>query len=152
VLFRSSMASTLTETGKLTPDRILFDMKGVGSPRISRDGSRIAYIFSETERGTAKGRSHLWIMDADGGNQRQLTQGGSSTSEPVWSPDDSAIAFVSNRGKGHAICVLPSDGGEARVTTTHARKPSALEWSPDGAKIAYTIEVDPENPDEADRD
>jgi dipeptidyl aminopeptidase/acylaminoacyl peptidase len=146
------MASTLTETGKLTPDRILFDMKGVGSPRISRDGSRIAYIFSETERGTAKGRSHLWLMDADGGNQRQLTQGGSSTSEPVWSPDDSAIAFVSNRGKGHAICVLPIDGGEARVITTHARKPSGLEWSPDGAKIAYTVEVDPENPDEADRD
>jgi dipeptidyl aminopeptidase/acylaminoacyl peptidase len=146
------MASTLTETGTLTPDRILFDIKSIGSPRISSDGRRITYIFSETERGTAMGRSHLWLMESDGTNQRQITQGGSSTSEPAWSPDDAAIAFVSNRGKGHAICVLPIDGGEARLLTAHARKPVGLEWSPDCSKITYTVEVDPENPDEADRD
>jgi dipeptidyl aminopeptidase/acylaminoacyl peptidase len=146
------MASTLTETRKLTPDRVVFDMKSAATPRISSDGSRIAWIAGETERGTAKSVSHLWLMDASGDNQRQLTQGGSSTSDPVWSPDDSAIAFVSNRGKGVAICVLPLDGGEARSITTHTQKPTALAWSPDGASLAYTVPVDPENPDEMERE
>jgi dipeptidyl aminopeptidase/acylaminoacyl peptidase len=92
-------------------------------------------------------------MDIDGGNKRQMTQSGTSTSDPTWSPDDSSIAFISKRGdEGFAICVLPLGGGEARTITSHTQKPSGLAWSPDGTQIAYTVPVDPENPDEAPRD
>lgn len=146
------MATATTEQARLTPDRIVFDLKNAGTPRISHDGTRIAYVLGGTERGSAKSVSHLWTMNADGSNQRQLTQEGTSTSDPVWSPDDASIAFVSNRGGKSAICVLPLDGGEARVVTSHAQRPSALAWSPDGKSIAYTVPVDPENPDEAERD
>jgi dipeptidyl aminopeptidase/acylaminoacyl peptidase len=138
----------------LSPDRAIFDLQSTATPRISGDGSRIAYILSQTERGTAKGTSHLWLVDADGGNARQLTQTGTSTSDPVWAPDDQSIAFVSQRGEddGYAICILPLAGGETRQITRHTQKPNDLVWSPDGAQLAYTLPVDPENPDEAPRD
>lgn len=145
--------SLTQEIPVLTPDRLLFDLQTVGTPRISSDGSRIAYVRSRTERGTGKGAGHLWLMNADGTNQRQLTQAGTATSDPAWSPDDSAIAFISNRAdEGFAICVLPLDGGEARIVTTHCQRPFGLAWSPDGSTLAYTVPVDPENPTEAPRD
>ncbi len=99
----------------LSPDRAIFDLESISVAKISRDGSRIAYIHSSTERGTAKSTSHLWLINIDGSQPRQLTQTGSTTSDPVWSNDDSSIAFVSKRGDDFAICILPIDGGEART-------------------------------------
>ncbi|HVL23464.1 MAG TPA: S9 family peptidase, partial [Thermomicrobiales bacterium] len=138
----------------LTPDRLIFDLQSTATPRISHDGARVAYIRSATERGTARSTSHLWLVDVDGANPRQLTQTGTSTSDPVWAPDNASIAFISQRGENgaHAICLLPLAGGEARVVTTHTQRPTGLAWSPDGTQIAYTIPVDPENPDETPRD
>jgi dipeptidyl aminopeptidase/acylaminoacyl peptidase len=147
------MATSTQQARTLSPDRLVFDLQSVSTPRISADGTRIAYIHGKTERGTAKGVSHLWLIDVDGGNPRQMTQAGTATSDPAWSPDDSSIAFVSKRGEdGFAICILPLHGGEARSVTSHSQKPSTLVWSPDGSQIAYTVPVDPENPDEAPRD
>lgn len=136
----------------LSPDRAIFDLESISAARISGDGSRIAYIHGSTERGTAKANSHLWLINTDGSQPRQLTRTGSATSDPAWSPDDASIAFVSRRGDGFAICILPIDGGEARPVTSHEQRPTGLAWSPDDSQIAYTVPVDPANPDEAPRD
>lgn len=148
------MATTITETRSLTPDRLVFDLQSTATPRISGDGTRVAYIQSIIERGTAKTTSHLWLLDLDDGELRQLTRSGTVTADPAWAPDDRSIAFVSNRGEGpgFAICVLSLDGGEARTITSHAQRPNGLAWSPDGTELAYTVPVDPENPTEAPRD
>ena len=34
-----------------------------------------------------------WVMDADGGNQRQLTDNDRRDEEPQWSPDGTRVAF-----------------------------------------------------------
>jgi len=58
------------------------------APRFDPSGERIAY-----QRGP-----RIWIMDADGGNQRQLTTAGGIQRCPVWSPDGSAIAYCQGPG------------------------------------------------------
>ena len=41
----------------------------------------------------------IYVMGSDGSNLTRLTEEGWNDS-PVWSPDGSKIAFVSNRGTG----------------------------------------------------
>ena len=42
-------------------------------------------------------RSHVWVIDAAGGEPRQLTAGKYAESAPRWSPDGRAVWFVSDR-------------------------------------------------------
>ena len=100
---------------------------------VSPDGLRIAYT----------GQGDIHVVDADGGNDRNLTADPGSDAWPAWSPDGSHIAFGSNRdqvfGK-YDIFIMKSDGTELRKIVTAGWTPA---WSPDGGRLAFTAE-DPE--------
>ena len=51
-----------------------------GDPMYSSDGSKIAYMSNES------GYWHIYIMDADGSNVRQITEGETNNLFPVWRP------------------------------------------------------------------
>ena len=85
--------------------------------------------------------SQLFVIPADGGEARQLTQGDDASRAPAWSPDGRQVAFSRLRG-GVAdynlsdIWVAGADGGSAhRISETVGRATSPT-WSPDGSLIA----------------
>ena len=75
-------------------------------------------------------------MDADGGNQRNLTHHPALDSSPDWSPDGSQIAFTSERTNGLSIFVMDADGANVRQLT-EGPFDVAPKWSPDGKRIAF---------------
>ncbi len=80
----------------------------------------------------------IYVMDADGGNLRNLTNNRADDFAPAWSPDGSQIAFHSNRDGNEEIYVMNANGGNQRnisnATNVSDREPT---WSPDGSQIAF---------------
>ena len=86
------------------------------------------------------GNPEIYVMDADGGNQENLTNHPAYDAEPAWSPDGTKIAFVSGRDGGPSqIHVMDADGKNViRLTEGRGRKGDP-DWSPDGGKIAFSF-------------
>ncbi len=88
---KSSTALWLAATDGKTPPKQLTDPKGKrdANPRWSPDGSQI--LFESSRSGT----SQLWLVDAKGGEPKQITSISSGASNGIWSPDGARVAFVS---------------------------------------------------------
>jgi dipeptidyl aminopeptidase/acylaminoacyl peptidase len=88
-------------------------------------------------------RTHLFTIRAEGGEPQQVTDGDWDDGQPSWSPDASAIAFVSDRTdqrwSWHAPQVWVADlaSGDQRRISDEAMAAGAPQWSPDGTTIAY---------------
>ena len=84
-------------------------------------------------------------MDPDGKNPHNLSNNSGDDFYPVWSPDGSRIAFVSNRendkGGGQFIYVMDADGSHVRQLSSE-NESNWPDWSPDGSHITYTNKGD----------
>src|SRR5581483_3869163 len=99
-------------------------------PDISPDGSKIVFVSNRD------GKGEIYIMDADGSNQRNLTNNPANDDSPAWSPDGSMIAFQSDREGTVCIYIMNADGSNVRRVTTN---PGArADWSHDGKRIAFS--------------
>lgn len=85
------------------------------------------------------GNSDIYLMNADGGGQRNLTRHPAADDQPAWSPDGRQIAFSSNRDGNFEIYVMNADGSGLRnLTNTPTQDEQNPVWSPDGRRIACT--------------
>ena len=83
------------------------------------------------------GNAEIYVMNADGTGQTNLTNSPAEDTRPAWSADGSKIAFSSNRGGDFDIYIMNADGtGVTRVTNDAATDISPA-WSPDGSRIAF---------------
>lgn len=123
----------------------LFALSMASDPRISPDGTRIAYVRVSNDIMTDRARRSIWLVDARTGEQVPLAGGAdASTFVPVWSPDGTRIAYVSTEGGAAQLWVKWLKGGEAVRLTGLPSSPSSITWSPDGAAIAYSMLVEGE--------
>ena len=101
-----------------TNPRLLFDGGPyvTGSPRWSPDGRRI--VFDTRAKDPAKvGNPSIWMVDADGGQLRRLTEAATGDVAPSWSRDGAWLYFASTRSGTLQIWKMPSQGGAAKPVT-----------------------------------
>src|SRR5579859_3050811 len=115
-------------------------MPTISAPQLSPDGKRIAYVLTRADMERSVYDADIWMIDADGTNDIQLTRARATDNHPRWSPDGTHIAFLSDRDGGHAaIWLLNANGGEPEKLTNEKGVISDFAWSPDGKTIAFVM-------------
>lgn len=98
-------------------------------PMWSPEGDRILFT---------RGNADLWVMDADGGNDKELFAHW-GLNDYSWSPDGQWIAFSRNDPNFNSdIFIMPSEGGEEINITRHPDYDEGPIWSADGSMLAWT--------------
>lgn len=128
-----------------------------GGPFFSPDGKQIVYrsYHPKTEKEIARYKDRLandliepnnfevWVMDADGGNKRQVTKLGDASFAPYFHPGGKKIIFATNyyaegpQKRNFEIAMINTDGtGLERITNFDSFDGFPM-FSPDGKKLVF---------------
>ncbi len=85
----------------------------------------------------ARGSADIWMMNADGTGERQLTSGAGRNYAPVSSFDGKAIAFHSNRSGNWHIWKMDAEGGSPRQLSVSVRDGNWPQFTKDNKFVLY---------------
>jgi len=110
--------------------RLTFDPEYEGYAVHSPDG-KILFIREKNRIG------HLWVMDADGSHQRQLTDGPTDDCDASYSKDGKSIVFCRWKGGVSHVWVMDNSGANPKPLTDGPWCEGRPVFSPDGTRIAF---------------
>lgn len=148
-------------------ERLTFHKANDSRPVWSHDGGKISFVSNhvkDTKTGNKKSVEHIWVMDADGTDQKQITfNDAREDTDPAFSPKGDTITFAGRKvtqpgdvkndngswgkstGENQATKVEAYDiytatvgGGMITQRTFDAANDSDPYFSTDGESIAFT--------------
>ncbi|MGZ4787727.1 MAG: TolB family protein, partial [Terriglobales bacterium] len=90
-------------------------LKRVGDPILSPDNNWIVFATVHVNLDANSKTPHLWLIRANGGEAKQLTEGPGEDS-PRWSPDSKHILYTSARDGDSQIWVSEFDAAAGALT------------------------------------
>lgn len=130
-----------------------------GGPVFSHDGKKIVWRANRpgtpelmqrykdllADNLTSPMKMELFVADADGKNEHQITDFGCASFAPTFTPDDKKIVFSSNKhncdGRKFELYMINPDGTGLEQVTSFGGFTSFPEFSPDGKKLVYASDA-----------
>jgi Tol biopolymer transport system component len=130
-----------------------------GGPVFSHDGKKIVWRANRpgtpelmqrykdllADNLTSPMKMELFVADADGKNEHQITDFGCASFAPTFTPDDKKIVFSSNKhdcdGRKFELYMINPDGTGLEQVTNFGGFTSFPEFSPDGKKLVYASDA-----------
>ena len=89
-----------------------------------------------------EGKKEIFVSDYDGANAKQITQHGSISIKPKFSPDGAKIAYVSYKDRYPFLYVLDRATGKSAPLSKNVGLNAAASWAPDGKRLAMVLSKD----------
>ncbi len=141
-LFLISLTATFSQEKTNLELTDIFNLEYVSDPQIAPNGERIVYVRNFKDIMTDRNLSNLWIINADGSQNRPLTSGNQNDYAPRWSPDGKKIVFSSNmQDEKSKLFMMWLDSKEVFPLTNGPENPSNVSWSNNGKYLAFTMFV-----------
>ena len=141
--------AVLAQSGPSSADlaariKAMAEIPSTSSASYSRDGKRIAFLSNRS------GTPQVWVVDAAGGEPKQITQGSDPVGSVEWSPIEDRLAYDVARGGGYNTQVYYSkpDGTDAKRITSGGKEDNfSGSFAPDGRYYFRSAQRDPQAPD-----
>ena len=125
---------------RLTPEA-LWAMGRIGSVAVSPDADKVAYTVSYYSVPQNKSNTEIFVMNADGSGNEQLTRDEWQENQPAWIKNGKKLAYLSNESGSTQVWEMDPDGTDRRQLTDHAGGIDGFAFSPDGKKLLFIAQV-----------
>jgi hypothetical protein len=99
-----------------------------GAPVWSPDGTRVAFLRTQSDQSP-----DLYVVNADGSGEANLTNDAAWNADPQWSPNGRALAFVSRNDRQTRLEIVDIAGTDRR--SFPAGQVNEFGWMADGTRI-----------------
>ena len=128
------------EGKRMTPEA-LWAMGRIGSVAVSPDEKQIAYTVSYYSVPQNKSNSEIFVMNADGSSNAQITRDAWREGEPTWFKGGTKLAFLCNEGGSSQVWEMNPDGSGRKQLTQYDGDIEGFSFSPDGKKLLFIAQV-----------
>ena len=117
------------ENDQMTPEA-LWAMSRIGGYQASPDGQHIVFQLGYYSVEENKSHQVLWMMNADGSEQKQLTEDADNETDAQWL-DNETVAFI----KGGEVWKMSLDGSSRKQLSETEGQVEGFQFSPDKSKV-----------------
>ena len=128
------------EGKRMTPEA-LWAMGRIGGMKVSPDGQKIVYTVAYYSVPENRSNREVFVMNADGTDNKQITKTAYSENEAVWIKGGKKIAFLCNESGSSQLWEMNPDGSDRRQLSTYDGDIEGFAFSPDEKKVLFISQV-----------
>ena len=126
--------------GRMTPEA-LWAMGRIGGMNVSPDGKKVVYTVAYYSVPENKSNREVFVMNADGSDNKQITKTGFAESEAVWIKGGTKIAFLCNESGSSQLWEMNPDGTDRKRLSDYDKDIEGFAFSPDEKKVLFISQV-----------
>ena len=124
---------------RMTPEA-LWAMGRIGGMAVSPDGTKVAYTVSYYSVPQNKSNTEVFVMNADGSDNQQITHTPKGESNVVWTKDGK-LRFLSSESGSSQIWEMNADGSGRKQLTNYEGDIEGFAFSPDESKVLFVSQI-----------